>query len=231
MWAKLPVTSLTPFTFQDFPEHTACILWFAGCNMACAYCHNPDLVTGAFKRLPSDSIERFLTSRQGLLEGVVLSGGECTLSSALPWLCRKLKAKGFKVKIDTNGSRPERLEELLNEGLVDFIALDFKAPPSKYMPITGLKNWALFERSLRMVVKAGIGREIRTTVHTDLLDEGDINEMTSLLEELSYRGNFVVQGFVHGPTLGNLPPQGRNFNKALLVERPFPFVFRNMAKQ
>ncbi|OYW79051.1 MAG: anaerobic ribonucleoside-triphosphate reductase activating protein [Asticcacaulis sp. 32-58-5] len=157
MWAKLPVTSLTPFTFQDFPEHTACILWFSGCNMACAYCHNPDLVTGAFKRLPSERIEEFLLSRQGLLEGVVLSGGECTLSSALPWLCRKLKSMNFKVKIDTNGSRPEKIEELLNEDLVDFIALDFKAPPSKYRAITHLDDWSLFERSLKLVVTANIG--------------------------------------------------------------------------
>lgn len=230
MWEKLPVTSLTPFTFQDFPEHTACILWFSGCNMACAYCHNPDLVMGAFKRLPSERIEEFLLSRQGLLDGVVLSGGECTLSSALPWLCRKLKAMNFKVKIDTNGACPERIEELLSEDLVDFIALDFKAPASKYRAITHLDDWSLFERSLKLVVTANIGREIRTTVHTNLLDEADLNEMTLLLEALRYHGSYVVQGYKDGTTLGNLPPQARKLDLELLRKRDFPLVYRNMAE-
>ncbi|MEM9963866.1 MAG: 4Fe-4S cluster-binding domain-containing protein, partial [Asticcacaulis sp.] len=88
MWAKLPITSITPFTFQDFPERTACILWFSGCNMACGYCHNPELVKGTLARLPEEKITGFLNSRKGLLEGVVLSGGECTLANALPDLCR-----------------------------------------------------------------------------------------------------------------------------------------------
>ncbi|MDC7684448.1 anaerobic ribonucleoside-triphosphate reductase activating protein [Asticcacaulis sp. BYS171W] len=228
MWAKLPVTSLTPFTFQDFPEHTACILWFSGCNMACAYCHNPDLVTGAFKRLPSERIEGFLESRRGLLEGVVLSGGECTLSSALPWLCRKLKAMGFKVKIDTNGSRPDRLEALLGDDLIDFVALDFKAPKTKYRQVTHLDDWASFERSLRLLIGSDVGREVRTTVHTDLLDEHDVDAITSTLQDLGYQNSYVVQGYKDGPTLGSLAPQKRRFDRSRLAPRHFPFVFRNM---
>jgi len=227
MWAKLPITSLTPFTFQDYPEHTACILWFSGCNMACAYCHNPELVKGELRRLPAARIEAFLGSRRGRLEGVVLSGGECTLSPALPHLARYLKARGFKVKIDTNGTRPDRLADMLGEGLVDFVALDFKAPGPKFAAITGLDAWAAFRRSLRLLASAAVGKEVRTTVHADLLDRGDIEAIVAEMADAGYRGRYVLQNFTPGRTLGGLEVPKRRLALAGLTAPGLDIAFRN----
>ena len=227
MWRKLPITSLTPFTFQDYPERTACILWFSGCNMACGYCHNPELVKGELRRLPSERIERFLEARRGRLEGVVLSGGECTLSPALPDLARYLKAMGFLVKVDTNGTCPDRLACLLDEGLADFVALDFKAPRAKFAAITGLDGWVAFRRSLRVVAAAGVAREVRTTVHADLLDRQDIETIIRDLEAVGYCGRYIVQNFRAGRTLGGLAPPLRGLDLDGLRGRGLDIEFRN----
>ncbi|OYW83583.1 MAG: anaerobic ribonucleoside-triphosphate reductase activating protein [Asticcacaulis sp. 32-58-5] len=227
MWRKLPITSLTPFTFQDYPEHTACILWFSGCNMACGYCHNPELVKGTLAKLPPEKIETFLASRRDRLEGVVLSGGECTLSPSLPQLARYLKGMGFKVKIDTNGTNPAMLASLLADGLVDYIALDFKAPATKFQAVTGMSAWSDFLRSLRLVSSAAIGKELRATVHADLLNRDDIEAMISLLEDVGYRGSFVLQNFRMGRTLGNLKPPSRRLDLTCLAGAGLDIRFRN----
>ena len=227
MWRKLPITGLTPFTFQDYPGHTACILWFSGCNMACGYCHNPELVKGTLARLPAEKIQRFLASRRDRLEGVVLSGGECTLSPALPQLARYLKDMGYKVKIDTNGTSQVMLERLLDDGLVDFIALDFKAPQSKFESITGMTKWADFLHSLRLVAAAPLDKEVRTTIHADLLDRDDIEAMIGLLEDIGFRGTFILQNFRMGPTLGNLQAPSTRLDLTDLSRKRLNIQFRN----
>jgi pyruvate formate lyase activating enzyme len=224
---KLPITSITPFTFQDYPEHTACILWFSGCNMACGYCHNPELVKGALKKLPWEQVTSFLESRAGLLDGVVLTGGECTLCPALPDFARYLKSLGYKVKVDTNGTNSELLARLLDEGLVDYIALDFKAPKAKFAAVTGYDGYERFNHSLMMLCKTSIPVEIRTTVHTALLNEEDINEMASELEGYGFSGIYYLQKFRQGQTLGNLPDPVTQFNPDKLVSRTFHTQLRN----
>jgi len=213
---KLPITSITPFTFQDYPEHTACILWFSGCNMACSYCHNPELVKGELAKLPSAQVIEFLESRKGLLEGVVLSGGECMMSVQLPEFARYLKSLGFRVKVDTNGTNPDMLEEMLGEQLIDYVALDYKAPPDLFQSITGFDGYTLFERSLKLLIASGIPLEIRTTVHADLLDEEDINSILKHLENLGFSGTYYVQNFRAGKTLGNLDEPFNRFDVSRL---------------
>ncbi len=213
---KLPITSITPFTFQDYPEHTACILWFSGCNMACSYCHNPELVKGELSKLPSAQVTEFLESRKGLLEGVVLSGGECMMSAQLPDFARYLKSLGFKVKVDTNGTNPDMLEKMLGENMIDYVALDYKAPPDLFQSITGFDGYTLFERSLNLLIASGIPLEIRTTVHADLLDEEDINSILKHLENLEFSGTYYVQNFRAGKTLGNLDEPFNRFDVSRL---------------
>lgn len=224
---KLPITSITPFTFQDYPEHTACILWFSGCNMACGYCHNPELVKGELAKLPPRQVLDFLESRKGLLEGAVLSGGECTLSPALPEFACYLKSLGYLVKIDTNGTNPDMLERLLTERRVDFIALDFKAPEIKFAAITGSDQYDRFERSLALVCRAEIPVEIRTTVHADQLDTGDINGMMGVLSGLGFKGRYFLQRFREGTTLGDLASPHRTFDASALNDPPFSLELRN----
>ena len=198
--------------------------------MACGYCHNPELVKGLFRKLPEEKIIDFLESRIGLLEGVVLSGGECTLCPALPELAAYLKSLGFKVKIDTNGTKPDVIEKLLNKDLVDFIAMDFKAPEEKFAKITGYSDYKSFSRSLELICKSGIDAEIRTTVHADMLDERDINKIIRVLEDNEYTGSYFVQKFRSGKTLDNLEVPTRNFDVTKLAEATFEVNLRGFSK-
>ncbi|MEM9963867.1 MAG: hypothetical protein AAGC58_00810, partial [Asticcacaulis sp.] len=134
---------------------------------------------------------------------------------------------GFQVKIDTNGTRPEMIRHLLNEALIDFIALDFKAPENKYTAITHHGDFSAFDRSLKLVISAAIETEIRTTVHGDLLGADDINAMAAQLEALHYTGPYVVQNFRAVPTLGGLTTPQHPFNPADIAPHSFPMRFRN----
>lgn len=149
---ELRIGGLEPFTLLDFPGHLAAVLFLFGCNFDCPWCHNRQLITGVVpqrseERSPSPpaltaaALENFLTQRRDFLDGIVVTGGEPTLSPGLPGLLRQIKAHGYKVKLDTNGSRPEMLARLLAEGLVDYLALDVKAPlsdPALYGQVCGL---------------------------------------------------------------------------------------------
>jgi pyruvate formate lyase activating enzyme len=207
---KLPICDITPFTVQDFPDHTACILWFGGCNMRCVYCHNPELVTGRKERLPWQKIQDFLASRQGKLDGVVLTGGECTLSPLLPKLLEHIRAMGFKVKLDTNGGHPTRLAPLLEQGMLDYVALDYKAPREKFQAITGTDLYHNFRRSLILLCRAGIPFEVRTTVHTALLNADDLRWIMGDLNQAGFNGTYYIQNFRRAPTMiCNLPEQSK----------------------
>jgi pyruvate formate lyase activating enzyme len=195
--------------------------------MACSYCHNPELVKGELAKLPFEKVTGFLESRKGLIEGVVLSGGECMMSAQLPDFASYLKSLGFKVKIDTNGTNPDMLEIMLAASLVDYVALDYKAPPDLFSDITGYDGYASFDRSLALLVASGVGLEIRTTVHADLLDEEDINAIIHRLEEVGYRGTYYLQNFRAGETLGNVGEPFSSFDLAQLSKASFLVRTRN----
>jgi pyruvate formate lyase activating enzyme len=189
-----PIYSLTPFTLLDYPHKSACILWFAGCNMRCLYCYNPEIVLGK----GSISFEKtlsFLQTRKNLLDAVVFSGGECLLHKKIIPLITQVKKMGFLVKIDTNGSSPEVMQELLNQNLIDYIALDYKAPKSQFQTITQSDLYDSFEKTLDLIQKAKIPFEVRTTYHSHLLTEEDLAAMVSYLEEKKYIGNYYMQYF------------------------------------
>lgn len=186
--------SISPFTLLDFPDRTACILWFVGCNMRCGYCYNPEIVLGKGK-LSWGHVQEFLLSRRGLLDGVVFSGGECTIHPQIIPYAREVKAMGFEVKIDTNGSRPEVLHQLLEEKLVDYIALDFKAMAGNYWKITRSDLFLAFEKSLEILLASTVRFEVRTTVHSELLSHKDLDQMENWLREKGYTGSYFLQHF------------------------------------
>lgn len=192
---KKPIYSITPFTLLDYPDHTACILWFAGCNMRCGYCYNPEIVTGKGK-VSFEEVLTFLKKRKNLLDGVVFSGGECTMHQDLPWYASEVKNLGMKVKIDTNGSRPHVLENLIYENLVDYIALDFKALPQDFEKITKSDFFVDFEQSLEILISSKIQFEVRTTIHSDLINERLLLRMYQYLQEKNYLGKYFLQHFV-----------------------------------
>lgn len=204
-----PIYSITPFTLLDFPEKTACILWFTGCNMRCPFCYNPEIVLGKGHKTMDQALD-FLRSRKGLLEGVVLSGGECTMHRGIMELLQEIRGMGFSIKIDTNGSRPAVLKKLIEEQLIDFLALDFKALPDKYRLLTGSDLFSEFEQSLLLLLKSGLPFEVRTTVHSELLTQSDLIKMSDYLHQKGYKGTYFLQNYVNDlPTLAPLPPSSR----------------------
>jgi pyruvate formate lyase activating enzyme len=189
-----PIYSLTPFTLLDYPHKSACILWFAGCNMRCLYCYNPEIVLGKGS-LSFEKILSFLNSRKNLLDAVVFSGGECLLHKNIIPLISEVKKMGFLVKIDTNGSSPEVIQHLLNQNLIDYIALDYKATKSEFQTITQSNLYDAFEKTLDLILQAKIPFEIRTTYHSQLFSNDDLATMIQFLESKNYSGNYYIQYF------------------------------------
>lgn len=198
------IFSLTPFTLLDYPHKTACIVWFAGCNMRCLYCYNPDIVLGKGK-INFNEVLTFLKTRKGLLDGVVLSGGECTLHKKIIDFIKEIKAMGFAVKIDTNGSNPKILNSLIRDQLIDYVALDYKSLPHTFKKLTQSGLFYEFEESLKLLIQSNISFEVRTTFHSFLITESDFIQMIKYLENQNFEGNYYVQHFMNNvPTLSKL---------------------------
>lgn len=194
-----PIYSITPFTLLDYAHKSACILWFAGCNMRCLYCYNPEIVLGK-GTISFEKVLTFLHSRKNLLDAVVFSGGECLLHKNSIQFITEVKKLGFLVKIDTNGSRPDVLRQLLENQLIDYVALDFKAMPAHFEKITQSKLFLSFEKSLRLLIESAFLFEVRTTVHSDLIDLYHMQTMIQYLEQQNYQGNYYIQHFMNGAT-------------------------------
>lgn len=226
----LPITDITTFSFQDFPEHTSCIIWFGGCNFRCPYCHNPEFVISKFHTIEEEKVFEFLESRVGLLDGVVLSGGECTISNELYDFIKKIKKMGFLVKIDTNGTNFGLVKKLIDEKLIDFIALDYKSPREKFASITNTDSYDEFKKTLEYSIKSNIKMEVRTTIHTALLNENDLNQIIDDLEKLNYKHSYFIQNFRNDngrKTLGNICDQEIPLDINLVKKKSFEVLFRN----
>ncbi|QCT93859.1 anaerobic ribonucleoside-triphosphate reductase activating protein [Caminibacter mediatlanticus TB-2] len=220
----LGIYAIQKFSSLDFPNRLSCILWFSGCNMRCPYCYNKDIVFGK-KQIEEDEVIEFLKTRVGLLDGVVFTGGEATLYKDIVPFAKKIKNLGFEIKLDTNGINFEVIKELIDKKLVDYIALDFKAPKNKFYEITKNKNYEKFEKTLDLLINSNIKFEVRTTIHTDLLDEEDVNEIIKVLKYKKYKGIYYLQNFFDVETLDNLPPQKRKLDTSKLIN--FPIELRN----
>ena len=222
---SIKIYDLTPFTLLDFPDTPAAILWIAGCNMRCPYCHNPEIVYGKNKMEFSRAVE-FLQKRKRVLEGVVISGGEPTIHKDIATICQTIKDLGYKIKLDTNGSLPEVLQELAQRGLLDYVAIDFKAPKEKFIALSRSDSYRNLLQSIKILQDFSIALEIRTTVHTALLQEEDIQSIILALEDLGYKGKYWIQNFVkNSATLEALPEQERRL--AQNFEASFAIEYRN----
>jgi len=211
-----PLYDITPFTALDYPDHLATIFWFAKCNIRCVYCYNKDIVFGEGKISEEEAIT-FLQSRIGLLEAVVLSGGEATLYNDLVEFCKKIKDLKFKIKLDTNGLKPETVQLLVESGLVDYIALDYKAPKEKYLEITKDKHFDSFSQTLNFLIQKQFPFEVRTTVHSDLLRVEEINRIIKDLLKRGYRGTYYLQPFVFTEhTIGRVKEEKNPFDTSRL---------------
>ena len=182
------ISGLQKMTLLDFPGKVACTVFLHGCNYRCPFCHNAELLEGRPEPLMTEAeLLCFLKKRVGLLDGVCISGGEPTLSPGLAELMQRIKALGYAIKLDTNGSRPGVLKDLVARGLVDYVAMDIKNSPSRYAQTCGLSrvDLAAIEESARFLISGSVESEFRTTVVEPLHDEASIGEMGRWLHNLA----------------------------------------------
>ena len=191
----MKISGFQKLTLLDFPGHTACTLFTSGCNMRCPFCHNTPLVEGTSEEdYTEEEIFSYLEKRKGLLDGVAITGGEPLLQKDIVEFITKIKEAGYSVKLDTNGSKPELLQELISRGLVDFVAMDIKNTREKY-PLTagrdvGIEN---IEKSVDILKSSGVDHEFRTTVVKEFHTEDDI---ISIAKWLGEKEKYYLQQFL-----------------------------------
>lgn len=172
------IGGLQKTSLLDFPEKIAAIVFTVGCNFRCGYCHNPELINGEAK---IEEVFEFLKTRQGKLDGVVITGGEPCLQKDLPEFIKQVKELGFAVKLDTNGSFPEMLEKVLPD--LDYVAMDIKAPLEKYSQIVNVDvDTSKILKSIEILKNCGVDYEFRTTVVKSQLSFEDFEKIGQLIQ-------------------------------------------------
>ena len=214
---------LQKMTLLDFPGKVACTVFLGGCNLRCPYCHNSGLIRpDAPPATDSGALLDFLRKRRGLLDGVAFTGGEPLLRDLRP-LLREVRALGYAVKLDTNGTRPDRLSEVLEEGLADYVAMDVKNSPERYAETAGLPALDLtpIRESIALLLRGRADYEFRTTAVAQLHDEASflgIGEMIRgarrwFLQPFADRDSVAYAGFT--------PPDSAALARYVALMRPF----------
>lgn len=181
----MKIGGLIKFSMIDFPGKVSAILFTRGCNLRCAYCHNPELLeynSSQPDAITEEELDEFLEKRKGRLDGIVITGGEPTLQPDLAEFCAKLKKIGYLVKLDTNGTNPSVVENLLEKKLVDFIAMDIKAPFAKYQAVCQRPvDTEKVKQTMALISKYNIPHQYRTTYYKEVLNDQDIQEIQTLV--------------------------------------------------
>jgi len=179
----MKIGGLQKTSLLDYPNTISAIIWTVGCNFKCPFCYNKNLVEGEVELVHEEKILSFLKLRKGLLEGLVISGGEPLLQEDIIDFTKKVKGLGYLIKIDTNGMYPEKLKELIDKKLVDYVSMDVKAPKKKYVQLAGAKtDISKIEKSIDIIRKDAPDYEFKTTFAPNLLTKKDIVEIAKWLE-------------------------------------------------
>ncbi len=205
----MKLIGLQKMTVLDFPGRVACIVFTFGCNFRCPFCHNASLVTGnGDGDITEDEFFAFLKKRQGILDGVCVTGGEPLLQNDIEDFLKKIKALGYEIKLDTNGMFPEKLKKIVNAGLVDYVAMDIKNSPEHYALTVGKEeiDFEKIKESVDFLInEADVEYEFRTTVVAEFHSESVFDGIGELIKGAK---NYYLQGFVDsGDLIGeNLTP-------------------------
>ncbi|MCK4233067.1 anaerobic ribonucleoside-triphosphate reductase activating protein [candidate division WOR-3 bacterium] len=195
------IAGLQYFSLIDYPGKICAIVFTQGCNFRCPYCHNPELVDpNRFQQTISyDTIFSFLEKRKGKIDAVEITGGEPTIQNDLEEFVQKIKDMGYLVKLDTNGSNSIVLEQIISKNLIDYIAMDIKAPLKKYKEITGVNvDTEEIEKCINLITNSGLDYEFRTTCVNSLLSEEDILEIGEMIKGAK---RYILQKLVPSKTL------------------------------
>lgn len=204
---NMKIAGLVRSSLIDYPGKVAAVVFTQGCNFRCAFCHNPDLIAVEQARGVKNTEEEvlsFLETRIGKLDGVVITGGEPLIQPDIEEFITKVKALGFAVKLDTNGSNPEKLKRLIDAKLIDYIAMDIKASLPKYGQICAYLNTKVIQQSISVIKNSSINYEFRTTVLPKYHDASGLLEIGKLINGAKL---YTIQGFrpeiTYDPSLAN----------------------------
>ena len=194
----MTIKGLQKTTLLDYPEKLACTIFTAGCNFRCPFCHNASLVlrAGEVDEIPEKDLLSYLDKRGGLLDGVCITGGEPLLNPDIEELIVKIRSYGLLVKLDTNGAFPDRLESLLDKGLIDYVAMDVKNSDEKYGETVGLGesfDISSVNRSIDIIMKKAPDYEFRTTVVREL---HELEDLLSIAKKLKDTKKYFLQKYV-----------------------------------
>jgi len=208
------IGGLQKHTLIDYPGKIAATIFTSGCNFRCPFCHNPELVLpeeiSKSKKLPLEEVFSFLKERKGFLDGVVICGGEPTIHNDLYDFCSEIKQMGFLIKLDTNGYNPEILEKLIDKELIDYVAMDVKAPKEKYSKTAGVEiDLNKIEQSIKLLKSKSKDYEFRTTLVPGMIEKEDI---LKIVQWIAPGKKYVIQNFSNKPPL---------INQELSNRRPF----------
>lgn len=189
------------FSLVDYPGKICAIIFTQGCNYRCGYCHNPELVEPKLfsPLIPEEEIFSFLEKRKGKLEAVEITGGEPTLQPDLLAVLKKIKAMGYLTKLDSNGSNPEIVQKAVDLNLVDYLAMDIKAPLEKYYPVINSNiDLNKISQSINLIMNSELDYEFRTTVVKSQLSKDDILEIGQIIQGAKL---YILQKFIPTKTL------------------------------
>ncbi len=195
----MQIISLNKSSLIDYPGRIVAVIFLHSCNFRCGYCHNPELVIKKPNKIISDKeVLDLLSKRKKYLDGVCISGGEPLINKDINGLCRKIKNLGYKIKIDTNGSFPLKLKELIDENLVDYIALDIKADKKNYNKVCRANvELRKIENSIKIIINSGVEHEFRTTVIKGIHNEKIIENIGRFLNSFGKKPkNYFIQNFI-----------------------------------
>lgn len=206
------------FSLIDYPGKTSAIIFTRGCNFRCRYCHNPELVIPEqyAPEIPLTSIFDFLETRKGKLDAVSITGGEPTQHNDLIEIIKKIKDRGFLVKLDSNGSRPEILKEIIDQKLANYLAMDVKAPLEKYVKIVG---WQVpskkLEQSIQLIMDSDVDYEFRTTIVKSFTSKEDLRRIAKTIRGAK---RYFLQKFIPSKLVDNNCKNEVSYNNEELRE-------------
>jgi pyruvate formate lyase activating enzyme len=190
------------------------------------YCYNDNIVYTKEGNYTQNDILKFLKTRIGLLDSVVLSGGEATVHNVIPF-CKEIKKLGFKIKLDTNATNLPQIKKLIELNLLDYIAIDFKAPKHKFKEIVGIDMYDNTIKTIQYLIDIAFAFELRTTINKSLLDENDINSMIKTISELGYKNIYYIQNFLEtSSNIGNVAVSS-NIDKNKINTQNLIIQYRN----
>jgi pyruvate formate lyase activating enzyme len=242
----MTIGGLEKLSLIDYPGELSAVVFTIGCTFRCPFCYNPMLVLSKVDRngnnswlksqesekghtlIEEDDLFLFLSARRGKLDAVVISGGEPTLQADLPEFIRRVRALGYKIKLDSNGTNPEMLKKLLAEKLIDYLAMDIKAAPLDYEKATNTKfDFEKIKQSVKIIMSSGLPYEFRTTCVPGFVDEKSIPKMGELIKGAD---KWYLQNFKSDAELINLNLRGKPGFTAAEMEK-FAAIGRRYVKK